>query len=261
LYWKLVGKLAQVMTRMRTTPHVFWTPSLGFGLALLALAACKPAAGSSCDAGEARCLDSKRAIACDDGKFVETPCKGKAGCSTVQETTTCDIAGNEPGDVCVKSDEGVAVCTGADAMLACHERKFEQVPCRGARGCELVGGQASCDQSVAEPGEACKKPGAKACSVDKSRVLSCDEGGMREQYLCRGEAGCAASGGKLSCDQTVAKLGDACDKGLDGHVACSDDKKSMLTCNGDEFIASEKCKPGTVCTVSGQSTSCAKPER
>jgi hypothetical protein len=228
-------------------------------LGLLLTLSCKPGPGSSCDVGEARCLDSRRSIVCEDGKFVETPCKGKAGCITVQETTGCDISGNQPGDVCVKSDEGVAVCAGADAMLACHGRKFERVPCRGSRGCEMVAGQANCDQSIAEPGEACKKQNAKACSVDKSRVLSCDDGRMHEQYWCRGEAGCSAAGGKLSCDQTIAKLGDACDKGLDGHVACSEDKKALITCNGDSFVPSEKCKAGAVCTVSGQSTSCARP--
>jgi hypothetical protein len=228
-------------------------------LGLLLTLSCKPGPGSSCDVGEARCLDAKRSIVCEDGKFVETPCKGKAGCSTMQETTSCDISGNQPGDVCVNSDEGVAVCAGADAMLVCHDRKFEKVPCRGSRGCESVAGQANCDQSIAEPGEACKKPNAKACSVDKGSVLSCSDGSMHELYWCRGEAGCSAQGGKLSCDQTVAKLGDACDKGLDGHVACSEDKKSLVTCNGDKFVPSEKCRPGTACTVSGQSTSCAKP--
>ena len=228
-------------------------------VSVLLTLSCKPGPGSSCDVGEARCLDQKRALVCDDGKFVEAPCKGKAGCSTVQETTTCDISGNQPGDVCSKADEGVAVCAGDSAMLACHGRKFENVPCRGARGCESVAGQANCDQSIAAVGEACKKPNAKACSVDKRRVLSCTDGSLREQYECRGDAGCSAEGGKLACDQTVAKLGDACDKGLDGHIACSEDRKALITCNGERFVASEKCKSGTVCTVSGQSTSCAKP--
>lgn len=235
-----------------------WPRALGAPWLALVLSACKPAPGSSCDAGEARCLDAKRSLVCEDGKFVETPCKGKSGCSTAEETTTCDISGNEPGDVCVKGDEGAATCTARDAMLACHHGKFEKVPCRGPRGCEVTGAQASCDQSVAEAGEGCSKAAAKSCSTDKTHVLSCVEGTMREQYWCRGEAGCTSSGGKLSCDQTVAKLGDACDPGLDGHVACSDDKKALLTCNGAKFISSEKCKPGTECVVNGSATSCAK---
>jgi hypothetical protein len=204
-------------------------------------------------------LDAKRAIICDDGQFVETPCRGKAGCSTVQERTACDISGNQPGDVCSKSDEGVAVCAGDDAMLACHGRKYERVPCHGPRGCQMVGAQVNCDQSVAEPGEPCKKDGAKACSVDQAQVLSCKDGRLGAQYWCRGEGRCSSAGGKLACDQTVAKLGDLCDPSLSGHIACSEDRKSLITCQNERFVPSEKCKPGTSCTVSGQSTKCEKP--
>jgi len=230
-------------------------------LGFLAFLSCKPGPGSSCDAHEARCLDKKRAIVCDDGKFVETPCKGKAGCSTAQERTACDISGNQPGDVCGKGDQGVAVCVGEAAMLACHDRKYERVPCRGPHGCEMVGEQASCDQSVAESGEACKKDKAKACSADQSQVLSCKDGRLAALYFCRGDSHCSSAGGKLACDQTVAHLGDACDKTLDGSTACSDDKKSLLICQAERFMPSEKCKPGTTCTVSGQSTKCERPEK
>jgi hypothetical protein len=226
---------------------------------LLATLACKPGPGSSCDPREARCLDAKRAIVCDDGKFVETPCRGKAGCFTVQERTSCDFSANQPGDACSKSDEGVAVCVGEDAMLACHERRYERVPCRGPRGCDATGGQPNCDQSVAEVGEPCKKPNAKACAVDKTQVLTCRDGRMSPLYLCRGEGQCSSAGGKLACDQTVARLGDSCDKALSGHIACSEDKKALITCQNERFVASEKCKPGALCTVSGQATKCEKP--
>lgn len=228
-------------------------------LCLLSFLACKPRAGSSCESDEARCLDTSRALVCDEGKLVETPCKGKAGCSTVQERTACDISGNAPGDACSKVDEGVAVCAGSDAMLACRARKFERVPCRGPRGCEMTGEQAHCDQSIAEPGEACKKPNAKACSTDRSQVLACVDGRMAPAYFCRGENRCSSAGGKLGCDQTVARLGDACDKALSGHVACSEDKRALITCQAERFVPSEKCKPGTTCTVSGQSTACSRP--
>lgn len=229
---------------------------------LLALGAlsCKAGPGSSCDPGEARCLDGKREIICEDGKFVETPCKGKGGCSTLQERTTCDISGNAPGDACSKVDEGVAACLNEGAMLACHARKFEQVACRGPKGCEMVGAQANCDQSVAEPGDACGANSTKAaCSVDKLRVLACKGGAMAELYQCRGPAGCVSASGKLSCDQTVARVGDSCDKGLSGHIACTEDAKALTICQNERFVPSERCKPGTQCIVSGQSTACTKP--
>jgi hypothetical protein len=227
-------------------------------LCLLGFLSCKPGPGSSCDAHEARCLDAQRAIVCDDGKFVEAACRGKAGCSTDQERTRCDISGNQPGDACARSDEGVGVCRGSDAMLACHGRKFETVPCRGPRGCEMLGEQANCDQSIAEVGEACKKPEAKACSADKTQVLACVDGRMTARYFCRGAGQCSSSGGKLACDQTVAKLGDVCDKGLSGHIACSEDKNALITCKDERFVPSEKCKAGTLCVVAGQSTKCER---
>ncbi|HXK16640.1 MAG TPA: hypothetical protein VNG33_02455 [Polyangiaceae bacterium] len=237
-------------------------------LCLLGIFSCKPGPGSSCSAREMRCLDAKRAIVCDDGKFVETPCKGKAGCLTQQESrqagstwTSCDISGNQPGDACGKDDEGIAVCEGDKSMLACHGRKYEAVPCRGPRGCEMVGAQANCDQSIAEAGEPCKKDNAKACSADQSQVLSCKAGRLAQLYLCRGETHCSSVGGKLACDQTVAHLGDVCDKTMNGSTACSDDKKSVLICQSERFVSSEKCKPGTTCAVSGQSTKCEKPEK
>ncbi|HVY29226.1 MAG TPA: hypothetical protein VHB79_21855 [Polyangiaceae bacterium] len=232
-----------------------------FPLALLSFWGCKPGPGSSCDAHEARCLDAKRAIVCDDGKFVETPCKGKGGCATDPQLqrTSCDISGNEPGDPCSGGNEGVAVCQGEQAMLSCHGRKYESVPCHGPKGCQMLGDQANCDQSVAEPGDACKKDNAKACSVDGSQVLSCKDGRMTALYLCRGDLHCSSAGGKLACDQTIAMAGDVCDKTLAGSTACSIDKKALLTCQSERFAAPEKCKPGTTCTVSGQSTKCEKP--
>jgi hypothetical protein len=229
-------------------------------LGLVAFWSCKPAPGSSCDPGEARCLDAKRELVCEDGKFVETPCKGKGGCATLQERTTCDISGNQPGDPCAKSEEGVAACAGQDAMVSCRARRYERVSCRGPRGCEMVGAQANCDQSVAEPGDACGPTSTKAaCSADKTRVLACRNGAMAELYQCRGPLGCVSASGKLSCDQTVARVGDACDRQLHGHLACAEDEKALTICQNERFVPSERCKPGTTCTVSGQSTACTKP--
>lgn len=222
------------------------------------LGACKPAPGGKCDRGEARCLDATHELVCDDGIFVDVPCRGKGGCVTVGETTSCDISRNQAGDRCGKTDEGAAICAGDKAMLACHSGKFETVPCLGPRGCQLSGAKANCDQSIANVGDACKKDHAKACSADGSRVLSCRLGRMSELYECRGEKRCTSEAGKLSCDQTVAKLGDSCDKGLSGHIACSMDMKALLKCDAERFVVSEKCKAGTVCTVSGQVTKCEK---
>ena len=230
-------------------------------MSFLSLSGCKPGPGSSCAEHEARCLDASREIVCDNGRFVETPCRGKAGCVTDDQLqrTSCDISGNRPGDTCTHGSEGVAVCQGEHAMLSCHGGTFVSVPCLGAKGCQMLGEQASCDQSVASPGDPCKKENAKACAPDASQVLACQNGKMAPLYFCRGDQHCGVTGGKLACDQTVALPGDVCDKSLAGSTACSVDKKAVLACHDERFNAKEKCKPGTQCVVSGASTACDKP--
>jgi hypothetical protein len=85
---------------------------------------------------------------------------------------------------------------------------------------------------------------------------------MQRFYACRGEAGCAATGGKLSCDTSVAKQGDACDKKLEGQAfSCTPDKTAILVCKGGAFTLDETCKSGQKCAVLGTSTQCAKPTK
>jgi hypothetical protein len=246
------------VTSFRTRAH----PLPAFVVALWLLGSgCQRGPGSPCEKGEARCLDGARALVCEAGKFVETPCRGKAGCSTTRdpsgEATACDISGNRPGDRCSRDEEGVSACLAPDTMLACRNGKFELVGCRGARGCEASGSQTSCDQSLGQAGDACTTPKAKACAVDGSAALWCEGGSLVELYACRGEKRCSAAGGKLNCDQTTARAGDRCDRRLDGHIACSEDRKQLLVCRAERFQLSEKCKPNSECLVSGKSTSCA----
>jgi hypothetical protein len=203
-------------------------------------------------------LDPSTALLCSDGTYTEVPCRGKKGCESRDGKTSCDISANRAGDRCSLDDNGIAVCASTRDMLVCRAEAFKSVPCRGPRGCEMVGEQPRCDQSVAEPGEACNPSGAKACAVDGARVLVCDGGRMTELYQCRGEGKCRSEGGKLACDQTVAQPGDRCDKALSGHVACAEDKGSLITCKGERFVPAEKCKAGTKCAVSGQSTRCER---
>ena len=81
---------------------------------------------------------------------------------------------------------------------------------------------------------------------------------MTELYQCRGDGKCRSQAGKLACDQTVAKIGDRCDKVLAGHIACSEDQKALILCKDERFVASEACRAGSRCTVNGQSTKCER---
>ena len=85
---------------------------------------------------------------------------------------------------------------------------------------------------------------------------------MQRFYQCRGASGCASSGGKLTCDTSVAKLGDACDKKLEGQAfSCTPDGREILVCKGGAFVLDETCKVGQKCRSVGSSTKCEKPEK
>jgi hypothetical protein len=236
---------------------------LSFSIAIgVLLASCKPSVGSSCDKGEARCLDGKRELVCEAGRFVESPCKGPAGCSSTERGTSCDFSGNGAGDACSSDEEGAATCTNRAALLACHGGKYALVPCRGSRGCTNTEGRAACDTSIAEPGDNCNDDNLKACSGDGSQVLVCRQHAMQRFCLCRGESGCVSSAGKLSCDTSIARLGDACDHKLEGQAySCTPDGTAILVCKGGAFALDQACRAGHKCVVNGSATQCAKPSK
>jgi len=228
-------------------------------LAAFAPTNCKPSLGSSCEKGEARCLDSKRELVCQAGRFIESPCAGPGGCRLTEKGTSCDFSGNEPGDPCSTDEEGAAACRHRDGMLACHGGVYLLVPCRGASGCLNAEGRAACDTSIAEPGDACREENLKACASDGSQVLICKQHTMQRFYACRGKGGCASSGGRLSCDTTIAKLGDACDPKLEGQAfACTPDGREILACRAGAFGLEQTCKAGQKCSVNGSSTQCVR---
>jgi hypothetical protein len=231
------------------------------GFSGLALVACKPSVGSSCTKGEARCVDSGRALVCEDGKFIETPCAGKLGCRLQPEGTACDVHGNKAGDRCSKDEEGAAVCADAETLLVCRAGKTVRAACRGTGGCVEEHGRAACDASIAEAGDPCGAASKSSCSVSGKEVLACAGGAMKKVYECRGERGCTVASGKIDCDQSVARLGDGCDRRVEGTFACSEDRKNIVKCAGGRFIADEKCKAGTACLAEPGSTRCGKPEK
>ena len=93
----------------------------------LVLAGCKPGVGSRCDKGEARCVDTTRALVCQDGRYIETPCRGEAGCRLEVDRTACDIHRDRPGDACSTDEEGAGVCINDKSLLACHKGKYVSV--------------------------------------------------------------------------------------------------------------------------------------
>jgi hypothetical protein len=198
---------------------------------------------------------------CEEGKFIETPCGGKLGCRLQPEGTACDVHGNRAGDRCSKDEEGAAVCADAETLLACRGGATVRAACRGKDGCVEEHGRAACDASLAEEGDPCGAGSTSSCSVSGKEVLVCAGAAMKKTYECRGERGCTVASGKIDCDQSVAKLGDACDPRTEGSFSCSEDGKSIVKCASGRFVADEKCKAGTECLAEPGSTRCGKPEK
>ncbi|MEP7050329.1 MAG: hypothetical protein ABJB12_08260 [Pseudomonadota bacterium] len=227
---------------------------------LLCASSCKPGVGSSCDSGAARCVDRATELACQGGRYIQTPCHGAKGCEVIARGINCDFSGNKAGDPCSTEDEGAAACANNSSMLACHGGQYILIPCRGAAGCVNGAGRALCDTSIAQQGDVCRDQDSKACADDRSQVLVCKQHTMQRYYLCRGPGGCVSNGGKLSCDTSVAKEGDACDKKLEGQAfACSTDVNAILVCKGGAFAREETCKSGQKCTSFTSGTRCAEP--
>jgi hypothetical protein len=205
-------------------------------------------------------VDAKTELACQAGHYIETPCHGPRGCEVTARGINCDFSGNQAGDPCSSDEEGTAVCPNNSSMLACHGGRYVLIPCRGAAGCVNGAGRASCDTSIAQQGDGCRDENSKACADDRSQVLICRQHTMQRYYLCRGPNGCASSAGKLSCDTSIAKQGDACDKKLEGQAfACSTDASAVLVCKGGAFALDQTCKPGQKCASLESGTGCAKP--
>jgi len=223
-------------------------------LTALGAAGCKPKPGDRCQKGTTACLDEHTQLACQDGAYIAVPCKGVKGCYPSGNLNVCDVSGNASGDACSTDDEGVGACTArAKSALVCRGGKYEALPCRGPKGCQLAGGSWTCDASVGQEGDSC--PGAgSACSVDKKSLLECAGGKFHLKWPCRGPDGCKdAGGGQLFCDFSVAELGDAC--GSEG-AACSVDKKQMLQCKDGKFVLRSHCRGPEGCKDAGERLTC-----
>lgn len=112
---------------------------------LAVLGACKPGPGSSCDKGEARCVDKHSQLVCQKGSYIQAPCKGPRGCSLTPTGVSCDITGNQPGDVCSTDEEGASACIDAKTKIVCTAGKFVASGCRGPKGCETQDGRPLCE--------------------------------------------------------------------------------------------------------------------
>lgn len=147
-------------------------------------------AGGPClqaSAEDRACTPAKDAmLVCRAGRFAPlAPCRGPKGCALEGKHVTCDASLAQEGDACVTQDESACAPDGSRELVCVAGRFVEKRPCRGARGCTLLAGLASCDQRRARPDDACQSPGVTACSTESSAELVCEAGRFRVSRICK----------------------------------------------------------------------------
>lgn len=168
-------------------------------------------------------------VACLSVSTLLVGCKPKAGASCQLETKE--------------------LCLDDKQALACHEGRWETMPCRGPAGCAKRGSENVCDQSIAEANDVCNLAGDFVCQGDKKSMLECQKNRWVVAQSCLGERGCVTDAKKVVCDNSIANLGDACREEDD--YACAPDKASALVCRQGKFVVATNCKGKKGCRVSG----------
>lgn len=130
--------------------------------------------------------DKKRALVCQGGKFaLYLECRGKAGCSLLGRTVSCDTSVASKGDPC-KTQGAVACSADQKQMLECRAGRFEvHRYCRGQYGCSFKGEQPSCDETLSRDGDPCGLPGHVVCSEDGKAELICQGGSFMRSRGCK----------------------------------------------------------------------------
>ncbi|MBN9166571.1 MAG: hypothetical protein BGO98_15550 [Myxococcales bacterium 68-20] len=148
-----------------------------------------------------------------------------------------------------------STCLDKKTALACRGGTFAEVACAGPMGCSKYEDHANCDTSVASAGDPCLgEDDEYACSPDGKRAVAC-KGGKFEPWLeCRGKAGCTMLGHTVSCDTSIAEVGDTCK--TQGAVACGGDQKHMVVCRDGKFALYRQCRGQYGCYNKGETPSC-----
>jgi hypothetical protein len=157
--------------------------------------------GDACVGGEACAVDAVELLRCDGGRFVSAGrCGGPAGCVVERGAIACDTSRGEAGDPCRDRDE-VTCARDAKSALACTAgRLTTRTTCRGPRGCAIDDARKlRCDDSIAEPDDACDLDGQAACSSDGTAELRCVAGKFARVRVCR-RPPCKATASEILCD-------------------------------------------------------------
>ncbi len=211
-----------------------------FGVGLVVcLSQCKglkPTPGGPCVTNNKyMCNDPSSAMLCQNGKYVNMPCRGPRGCRGMGASSMCDDDLAAEGDVCLQTlNENWSCTTDHNKELICKDGKFAVArTCKGPKRCSISAEVVSCDDSVADIGDQCiAEPGDAnyGCSTDKKQEIVCDAASSKFQpsASCRGPKGCWIEGDSVHCDKSMARAGEKC-RSVDDHT-CSEDAMNELKC-------------------------------
>jgi hypothetical protein len=199
----------------------------------------KPTPGAPCMIGNNKfqCMDPVNAMLCQNGKWVNMPCRGPRGCSGAGAGQTCDDDLAQPGEACMMavSGDNLACGTGKVDELTCVAGTWKITrTCKGPKKCTISGSVLSCDDSMGDVGDPCAVESGDdnyGCSTDKKIEVVCDAASSKFQpsNTCRGPKGCWIDNNRVYCDQNMARIGDKC-RPVDNH-SCSEDSTQELKCS------------------------------
>jgi hypothetical protein len=206
----------------------------------IALLACSPKVGKECTAGKDLCSDDKTALHCGpSAKYTEVACRGPLGCIAANGKANCDTSQANAGDPCMGATDEYA-CSKTQELLCSGGTFVRQFECRGPKGCTITGRTVSCDNTLAERGDPCKRMGSLACSVDNKQRFVCKDGKWDLDSYCRGNDGCQVRLNDMFCDNSLSEVDDPCR--ISNTVVCSADGSRRLICKNGRFAEDAVCK-------------------
>ncbi|HEX7664452.1 MAG TPA: hypothetical protein VF407_08080, partial [Polyangiaceae bacterium] len=147
-----------------------------------------------------------------------------------------------------KCKSGQEQCTDkANGLFCGSDDKYAAMSCGGPKGCVQTGQDVNCDNSLASAGDGCETEDDVSCSTDKKAALECHGGKFDVGSTCKGPKGCTLDDDKISCDNNVADVNDACH--FDDDYACWTDKQIVLRCESKKMIAYNACRGPNGCVV------------
>jgi hypothetical protein len=169
-------------------------------------------------------------------------------------TVACKAKPPKPGTTCTK--EGQSTCLDKTSRIHCTNGKNVLERCVSCEQTKHGGLLSSSEMStfagcvaggIGPEGAACD---GQTSDCDGRTLVQCVDHKFH-RVPCGGTGGCTHQLDGVSCDSTIASLGEAC---REGRFACAADKLSQLTCQNGAFVLQKTCRGPKGCSVEPPTT-------